>query len=169
KMEILTRFGIEPTLLLAQIVNFAIILFVLKKFFYKPIVQALEDRKKRIEESLNNADLIEEKLQKTEEKTAKIIEEASQNAKEIIAGAKSESQRISEVTLLEARKTQEEIIAAARVQIDSQRDEMQKQLERETLILVSEVVKKVLGRNLKQDEQRKLTSQALTEIGKQVQ
>lgn len=168
-MEILTRFGIEPTLLLAQIVNFAIILFVLKKFFYKPIVQALEDRKKRIEESLNNADLIEEKLQKTEEKTAKIIEEASQNAKEIIAGAKSESQRISEVTLLEARKTQEEIIAAARVQIDSQRDEMQKQLERETLILVSEVVKKVLGRNLKQDEQRKLTSQALTEIGKQVQ
>lgn len=168
-MEVLKNFGIEPTLLLAQIVNFAIILFVLKKFFYKPIVQTLEDRKKRIEESLNNADLIEEKLQKTEEKTAKIIEEASQNAKEMIANAKSESQRIADEALLEARKTQEEIIAAARVQIDSQREEMQKQLEQETLILVTEVVKKVLGRNLKQDEQRKLTSQALSEIGKQVQ
>lgn len=168
-MEILTRFGIEPTLLLAQIVNFIIILFVLKKFFYKPIVKTLEDRKARIEESLNNADLIEEKLQKTEEKTSKIIEDASQNAKEIIAGAKSEAQRIADTALVDARKTQEEIVAAARVQIDSQREEMQKQLEQETLILVSEVVKKVLGRNLKEAEKSKLTAEALTEIGKQVQ
>jgi len=51
-MEILKEFGIQPTLLLAQIVNFLIILFVLKKFFYKPIIKVLDARKKRIEVSL---------------------------------------------------------------------------------------------------------------------
>ena len=73
-MEILKNFGIQPTLLLAQIVNFTIILFVLKKFFYKPITKVLEERKRRIEESLKNADEIEAKLQKTAEKTAQILE-----------------------------------------------------------------------------------------------
>ena len=65
-MEIIRNFGIQPVLLLAQIVNFLIILYLLQKFFYKPIVKLLEQRKKRIEESLKNADLIEEKLKKTQ-------------------------------------------------------------------------------------------------------
>ena len=58
-MQIFESFGIQPTLLLAQIVNFLIILFLLQKFFYKPIFKMFEDRKKRIEESLKSADLIE--------------------------------------------------------------------------------------------------------------
>jgi len=168
-MEILTRFGIQPTLLLAQIVNFTIILFLLKRFFYKPIVKILHDRQKKIEESLKNADLIEEKLTQTEEKTAKILEEARGNAKSIIAEAKNEAQRITDETILEARKTQEETIIAAGIQIESQKQEMRKSLEKETLILVAEVVKKILGRSLKQKEQQELTARAASEIGKQIQ
>ncbi|OGD87379.1 ATP synthase F0 subunit B [Candidatus Curtissbacteria bacterium RIFCSPHIGHO2_01_FULL_41_11] len=167
-MEILTRFGIEPKLLLAQIVNFTIILFVLKRFFYKPITKVLDDRKKRIEESLKNADLIEEKLAQTEEKTTKLLEEASETAREMITSANKEAQRTTEEVLLEARKTQEELVADAKDQIEAQKKEMQKQLERETLILVTEVVKKVLARNLKQDEKKKLTRDALSEIGKHI-
>ena len=72
-MEFLKEFGIQPTLLIAQIVNFLIILFILKKFFYKPIIKLLDDRKKKIEESLKNAELIEERLKQTEEKSAQII------------------------------------------------------------------------------------------------
>ena len=167
-MEILKNFGIQPILLLAQIVNFTIILFVLKKFFYKPITKALEDRKSRIEESLKNADEIEEKLKKTEEKTAKILESAAENAKAMIANANKEAQRIADAALVEARKTQEEIAAAAKVQIETQREEMQKSLEKETLALVMQVVKKVLGRTLKESEKKDLTSQAIGELGRHI-
>lgn len=167
-MEFLQNFGIQPTLLLAQIVNFLIILFLLKKFFYGPIVKVLEDRKKRIGESLINADLIEEKLQKTERNSAQVLAEARENAKSIIAEAKKEAQRISDEAATEARKTQEAAVVSAQVQIETQREEMKKQLEKETVMLVAEVVKKVLGRSLKQKEQQELTARAVSEIGKQI-
>jgi len=66
-MEVFKNFGIQPTLLFGQIVNFVIILFLLRKFFYGKIVDMLELRRNKIEESLKNAQLIEENLQKTKE------------------------------------------------------------------------------------------------------
>src|SRR3989338_4739963 len=134
-MEIIRNFGIQPVLLLAQIVNFLIILYLLQKFFYKPIVKLLEQRKKRIEESLKNADLIEEKLKKTQEQSVQI--------------------------LAEAQKQLEEILTQSQVQIEAQRKQMQKQLEKETLNLVVEVVRKVLERTLKPKERQDLTTKAV--------
>src|SRR3989344_5427803 len=142
-MEIFKSFGIQPVFLLAQIVNFLIILYLLKRFFYKPIVKILEDRKKKIEESLKNADLIEERLQKTEEKNAQILAEAQNSARILIADAKREAENINQQTNLEARKT----IEAA---------------------LVEAVVKRVLGRSLKINERRQLTNKALSDIGRKI-
>lgn len=167
-MEFLQNFGIQPILLLAQIVNFIVILFLLKKFFFGPIVKVLEDRKKRIEESLKNADLIEEKLAKTEQNSQKILEEAITNAQNIISDSKKEADRIYEKTATDARKLTEETIAKASVQIEKQRQEMQKQLEKETLTMVSLVVKKVIGRNLKENERQNLTEKAVAKLTKQI-
>lgn len=168
-MEILTNFGIQPTLLLAQVVNFGIILFLLKKFFYDPITKALEDRKTKIEQSLKNADLVEEKLQKTEEQTSKAIQQATESAKTIIAQAKTEAQRINDQAILEARQTKEETLTQTKIQIEAEKEHMRKQLEKETLVLVTEVVKKVLGRSLKDKEKQELTAKAAAEIGRQIQ
>lgn len=167
-MQIFESFGIQPTLLLAQIVNFLVILFLLKKFFYKPIIKILDERKKRIEESLKNADLIEEKLKKTEEKSALITQVAQKNAQDLIESAKGEAERITNQAVGESRKIVEEGLTEARVQIEVQRQQMQKQLENETLTLVVEVVKKVLGRTLKTKEKQELTKNALSQITKEV-
>lgn len=167
-MEIAKQFGIEPTLLLAQVVNFVIILVVLKKFFYKPIVKTLEDRKAKIEQSLQNADLIEQKLDATEQQSKKAIEEAMQQAKTIIDDAKAEAQRLNDQALEDARKTQEESAIASQAQIESQKEQMRKELEKETLQLVAEVTKKVLGRTLNKKEKEELTTAAANQIGRQV-
>ena len=168
-MEILKEFGIQPTLLLAQIVNFLIILFVLKKFFYKPIIKVLDARKKRIEVSLKNADLIEEKLAKTEEKSKLIMQDAQTNAKNLIDDAKKEAEYVVEKSMLDARQAAEKILSDTKIQIEAQRLAMQKRLEAETLDLVVLVVKKVIGRNLKPKEKQELTSSAEREITKQIQ
>ena len=167
-MEILTNFGIQPVLLLAQIVNFLIILFLLKKFFFAPIIGILENRKRRIEESLKNADLIEEKLAETEEKTQKILEEARNNAVNIISEAKQEADRIYEQAQEDTRKLAEETIAKTAIQIEKQKEELEKQLEKETLTLVSQIVKKVLGRSLRENERQNLTEKAIAEMTKQI-
>ena len=167
-MEIFKSFGIQPVLLLAQIVNFLIILFLLKKFFYKPIIKILDDRKQRIAESLQNAQTIEERLKKTEEKSAQILDETRKNAQELLDETKKEAERISTQAQAENRKTIEQTIAQATKQIESQRLQMRKQLQKETLGLVLEVVKKVLERSLKPKERQDLTTKALSEITKKV-
>ena len=139
----------------------------MKKFFYKPIFKALEDRKKRIEESLKNADLIEDRLKKTDEKSAQILSEAQKSARELIEQAKLEAQRISDVAALDARKQIEQMLAETKIQIEAQKQVMQKELEVQTLNLVIEVVKKVLGRNLGKQEKAQITKNALTEVTKQ--
>lgn len=167
-MEIIKNFGIQPILLLAQIVNFLIILYLLQKFFYKPIAKLLEGRKRKIEESLKNADLIEEKLQKTQEQSAQILAEAQKNSQTLIADAKRESEKIISQATIDARKQFEEILGQSQIQIEAQRNQMQKQLEKETLNLVIEVVKKVLSRTLKPKERQDLTTKAVSEIEKQI-
>ena len=122
-MDILKSFGIQPTLLLAQIVNFLIILFLLSKFFYKPIIRMLEDRKKRIEQSLTNTDLIEEKLKNTQEKSTQIIKEAQKNAQDLITEAKNRAEQIIENANLEAGKSTEEGLKNAKGQIAAEKEQ----------------------------------------------
>ena len=168
-METLKNFGIQLPLLAAQIVNFLIILFLLKKFFYKPIVKALDDRKKRIEESLKNADLIEENLKKTEEKSTQILEKAQSTAQELITQANREAERIQNQASEEARQTIEEAKKEALAQMEIQKQVIQKQIERETLSLVAQVVKKVLGRTLNDKERKELQSREINNVIKQIQ
>jgi F-type H+-transporting ATPase subunit b len=168
-MQILNNFGIQPILLLAQIVNFLIIVYLLKKFFYKPIVKMLDDRKKTIEESLKNAQTIEEKLQKTEEKSALLLEEARKNAQDLISQAKIEAERIATQAAQEARSATEDALNRAMIQMESQKEAMRKSLQEETMNLVVEVTKKVLGRNLKDQERRQLTQKSMSEIKGQIQ
>ena len=168
-MEFLNEFGIQPTLLIAQIVNFLIILFLLKKFFYKPIIKLLDDRKKKIEESLKNADFIEERLKQTEEKSIQIIEEARRNSQNLITESKKEADRILAQAAIEARKSTEQTILDAQTQLNVQKEQMKKELEGETLTLVVEVVRKVLGRTVSPKEKQVLTSRAASEIGRKIQ
>jgi len=128
----------------------------------------LDDRKKRIEESLKNADLIEEKLAQTEQKSVKILEESRTAASAILAEAKKEAQNISDQANIQARETIEESVLQARVQIEEQRKQMRKGLEQQTLRLVSMVVEKVLGRNLRAREKQNLTRDAAQEIIREI-
>lgn len=167
-MDILDQFDIQPVLLLAQIVNFLIILVVLKKFFYKPIVKMLDDRKNKITESLKNADQISEKLQKTEEKTAEILEKARTQAQEIISEAKTESQRIFDEATKESKEAGEQILARTRLEIAKEKEAMKQEIEKDTMILVTGVVQKVLGKTLKPAEKQNLTQKAINEMSKSV-
>lgn len=167
-MEILKNFGVQPTLLFGQIVNFLVILFLLRKFFFGKIVQALDERKKKIEESLENADLIEKRLAETEEKSAKIIENSQKQAQVLIDQAKVESQNIANQAVTDARATMEETIKSAQNQIQAQKEQMQKELQEETLTLISAVVEKVLGKNLKNTQKEALTKQAIGELSQKI-
>src|SRR3989344_4706705 len=109
-MEILNQFGINPILLAAQVVNFLILLFILKKFLYKPILKVLEARKQKIEESLKNAEEIERKLLLTEEEKEKILAKTSLEAQKILDETKKEIEVMKEEGKVQATEIAAQII-----------------------------------------------------------
>ncbi len=167
-MGVIQSFGIQPVLLLAQIVNFLIIFFLLKKFFYAPIVKMLEDRRARIEESLKNADVIENRLEETDVKVAKALEEARANAQVVMQDAKAEARRIVDEATEEGHKITESAITEARSQIELERLKMQKELQGETATIAGVLLKKVLGRTMSSKEKQELTKTSISQITKQV-
>src|SRR3989337_2314560 len=76
--------GIDLKLIIIQIINFGLLLFLLTKFLYKPILRILDERKNKIEESLANAQKIAEEKVKLEEEKTKEITEAREVGKRII-------------------------------------------------------------------------------------
>lgn len=167
-MEIAKQFGIEPILLLAQIVNFLIILVVLKKFFYKPLVKMLESRKATIAESLKNAEQIEQKLAETEERSAQVLKNAEESATSLLENAKVQAAEIQTKAAEEARIQTEESLQKALSQMELEKEQMRKQLQAETMSLVMMVTQKILGKHLKAKEKEELTKEAIHEMSGQV-
>lgn len=161
-MEILKDFGVQPILLAAQVVNFLILLFILKKFLYKPILKVLEERKKKIEGSLKNAEEIERRLNEITEKEAQALLRSAREGEKIIREAGDEYTRIIE----DAKKEYERIINKAV-------EDSKKFMEMEKIHLINQVkdnlsdivllgLEKVLGRRVTK-EQRKMVDEVLKE------
>ena len=75
-MEILKNLGFDPVMLAAQIVNFLIILYLLKRFLYKPILEMLKKREDSIKEGLKQAEEARITLEKTLQEEKKILSKA---------------------------------------------------------------------------------------------
>jgi F-type H+-transporting ATPase subunit b len=92
--------GLDWKLLLAQIVNFAILFVILKKVLYKPLIKAIDDRNKKINDALKNSQEIENKLKKIADTEANLISKAKENAKkekdELMAAASLEREKMIE-------------------------------------------------------------------------
>lgn len=110
--------GLDWKILIAQVVNFTVLYFVLKKILYKPLIKVLDDRNKKITDSVKNSQKIEEELNKIEEKEAKILAGARERARgekqEIIELAGREKAKIIEEAKVSAQKIAEK--AAQRLQ-----------------------------------------------------
>ena len=92
-MEIFAKLGIDVRLFLFQVVNFSILLFVLHRFLYKPFLQILETRRKKIEESIAQADAVARAQKEAEEKMAREMKHAQEKAKFIIEKAIDDAEK----------------------------------------------------------------------------
>lgn len=90
-MNILNDFGVNPILLVGQIVNFLIILFILKRFMYKPVLDILKKRETEIKQGLKDAEEADKKLLSAEQKEKQILQKARITAENILVNARLEA------------------------------------------------------------------------------
>src|SRR2546423_680204 len=108
------EFGVTWPLFLSQVISFIIVCILLQKFAYKPILQVLEERRRRIEEGLANADKIKIELARTEAARREVLDQANSQANKLIEEARAAAARVQEQETQKAIASAEQIITKAR-------------------------------------------------------
>ena len=152
----LAKIGIQPFALVAQIANFLILFFLLKKFLYKPLLKTIDERKKRIEKGLENSKKIKEEMDHLQEKRQEKIETAKKEAGEVIQKAENTADKIRRETLEKAKKESQEIRKQAILDFEEEKKKMLADIKAQTAWLVVEATKGVLKKSLGTKEQRTL-------------
>jgi F-type H+-transporting ATPase subunit b len=165
-MEIINNFGIEPMLLAAQIVNFLIILFILKKFLYKPVLEMLKKREDTIKEGIKQAEDSKLALENALEEEKKILKKAQDQAKKILEDAKNQSGAVAKDIEENARIQSEKILEDAKKQIDQDTKEAEKRLTARVNSMSIEILQKSLKEMFSEKEEKKLIDRAIKEIVK---
>lgn len=166
-MEILKDFGVNPVLLVAQIVNFLIILFVLKRFMYKPVLDILKKRENQIRDGLKSGELGEKKLTEAEEKERQILHKAQERADKILGDSKLEAQELKDEVVLTAKKEAEKIIAQAKETIEQEEKLAEERLTKKIGQIAISLLEKSLTGIFGEKEQKLILKKATAVLEEQ--
>lgn len=161
--EIVSTFHLDIKLILAQLVNFFIILGVMYKFAYKPTLNLLNDRSEKIAKSLDQAREIEAKLVTTEEERRAVIAEARKEASAIAEKAKKTAEERREEMIAKAKDEIGQIIDQEKEKIRAEKAEALKAIRTEVAELVAMSVEKVLAEKMTKKEDKELIKKIVKE------
>ena len=147
-MEALSALGIDWKLLLAQGVNFLVLLYILKRFAYKPMLDHLEKRTARIERGLKDAEAAKVRLEEAAAKEEAILGKAREAAKQIVADAEIAAEKRGEKIVDEVEKKAAILLEEAKKHAEQERDTLFREAKNEIAGLVLAATEKVLREKL---------------------
>jgi len=153
--------GISVPGLVAQLINFGILLLLLYFVLYKPILRIFNERSNRIKEGMEQAEEIKRKMAQTEEQVRQQMEAVRKEGQNILAQAGQVGEQIKEEARREARQETETIIARARLEIERERDEAIAELRRQFVDLAIVAAEKVIAETLDKEKHRRLIDEVL--------
>ncbi len=159
----ISQLGINVHVLIAQIINFTILLIVLRALLYKPILKTLDQRRQRVEESLLTADRVKQQAAESEQESARALEEARKEGQAFIAQAQEIASRIQADARSQAQTEAEAMLERARNEIGLERDSAIAQLRHEFADLTILAAEKVIGQSLDRKAHERLIAEVLAE------
>jgi F-type H+-transporting ATPase subunit b len=157
-------FGWNPWLFFSQVISFVIVALVLRRFAYKPILNVLEERRRRIEEGQLNAEKIKRQLDEAEKRYSEILAKGNAEAQKMIDEARESSAHLAERKQQEAIAAAEQIIAKAREASAIEHERTMDSLKQELGRLVVDTTAKVTGKVLTPEDQQRLQEEAMSQL-----
>jgi len=164
-MEILKNFGLDPYLTIAQIVNFLVILYILKRFLYPPLFKVLKKRQDLAKEAIAKAQESKEVLEKAQQQEQEIVKKAKITADQIIKDAKEQASDVIKQAEDEAKKRTDEIVQSSREQIAREAKDVEAKLSKQVGGLSLELLRKSITGIFTEKEQEAIMKKALSELG----
>lgn len=158
--------GIEWTLLLAQIVNFGILIILLRMFLYQPVLNMLNARKERIAQSMKDAERVSAAAREAEQEKSKVLEQARREAQEIRAQATRDAEKIAQDVRGRAEQEATDIRMKAQADAAKQVELALADANKQIADLAIMATEKLLGRELaNKAEQQRFVAEFLAESG----
>ena len=162
-------FSINSGLIFWTLIVFGILLVLLWRFAYPSILKSVEERERRIQKQLEDAERANAEAQRLLAEHKQQIAAARSEAQDILSKAKTVSQKERETLLAKAREEYDTLLERARKDIDAEREKAIQALRREAVELSIAAASRVIEANLDTDANRRLVSEFLDSVSKEKQ
>ena len=162
--QIAQTFGVDWTHLIAQIISFSIVCFLLQRFAYKPVLKMLEDRRRQIKEGVANTKKIADDLAKAETRRQEMLTQTNDQITKLIEEARASAAKVKDEETQKAIAAAEQILTKAREAAQQDYSRMLADLKRELGRLVVQATTIVTGKILTPEDQRRLDEETAAQI-----
>ena len=154
----------DPGLFIWTILTFLVLLALLAKFAWRPLLQALESRQELIRKSLDDAQQAKQELERLQAESAQIIRKARVEAETIISNSRSDGERLREEIKQKARADSDAIVRNAERQIQLETTRALQQIRHEVADLSVQIASKLIQRNLSREDNEGLIEETLRQL-----
>ncbi len=142
-------------------VSFLIVLFLLSKFAWKPIVQSLKEREEGIANALNEADRARLEMQKLQAGNEQLLKEAREERDQILKDAKAVAEKLRAEAVAKTQADADRMIAAAKAEIETQKKAAITELKNSVATLSIDIAEKLVREKLSDSDKQKALNQAM--------
>lgn len=155
---------VDPGLFIWTILTFLVLLALLAKFAWRPLLQALESRQESIRKSLDDAEHARRELEAVQRESEQIVRQARVEAGSIISASRVDAERLRVEMRQKAREDAEGILRNAERQIQLETNRALQQIRQEAVDLSVTIASKLIGRNLSKEDNERLIDEAIKQV-----
>jgi F-type H+-transporting ATPase subunit b len=162
-MDALGKLGINGANLIAQLVNFLVLFVLLYLLAYKPILKMLDQRAKKIKESIDLTEAVKDQAARAEEESKRRIEAGIKEGQDLLNRATRAGEEVRQQAQQKAQEEAQALIGRARGEIQRERDDAVGALRKEFAELTIMAAEKVIDRSLDKQAHRDVIDKVLDE------
>ena len=154
----------DPGLFIWTVITFLVLLAILARFAWRPLLNALESREQSIRQALDDAQKAKQELERLEQESMQITRKARAEAEAIIASSRADAERLREEMRQKARSEADAIVKNAERQIQLETARAVQQIRAEAVDLSLQIASKILQRNLSKEDNERLIEDTLQQV-----
>ena len=151
--------------LIGQMITFALLVSFTMKYIWPPLLNSLEERRKKIADGLAAAEKGQESIHLAEKKAVSVIKEAKEQSSEIVNQAQKRANELIEESKETAKKEGEKMILAARAQIEREMHQARESLRQEVATLAFSAAEQILGAEIDKAKHTDIINKVSNQLG----
>jgi F-type H+-transporting ATPase subunit b len=165
-MEVLKEglLKVDPGLLLWTIITFIVLVLIMWRAAWKPLVDALDVRAEKVRSDIENAEKNRIESEQLLAEHERMMDRAKEEATKIIAEGKSDAEKLKDSIVARANSEAKELTERAKKEIFLAKEKALDELKAEVVILSTEIASKIIAKNLKPDDQKAIVEKAIKKL-----